>query len=85
MAAAVGALHQGTIMQIETIKVMPWGKGQGDFVVINASDFDSKTHKKYTEPPKAKPKAADDAGKTGDAAKADDAAKGDDSAAGGQG
>lgn len=29
---------------IETIKVKPWGKDQGDFVVINADDFDPKIH-----------------------------------------
>ena len=29
---------------IETIKVKPWGKDQGDHVVINADDFDPKVH-----------------------------------------
>lgn len=29
----------------ETIKVKPWGKDQGDHVVINADDFDPKVHK----------------------------------------
>lgn len=29
---------------IETIKVKPWGKDQGDHVVINAEDFDPKVH-----------------------------------------
>lgn len=28
----------------ETIKVKPWGKGQGDFVEINADEFDPKLH-----------------------------------------
>ena len=38
----------------ETIKVKPWGKDQGDYVEINAEDFDPKLHKKH-EP--AKPKS----------------------------
>ena len=50
---------------METIKVNPWGDGQGDFVVICASDFDPKTHTLYgaeeeLEPelePEPKPKA----------------------------
>lgn len=29
---------------METINVKPWGKGQGDFVVINKADFDPKVH-----------------------------------------
>ena len=29
----------------QTVKVMPWGKGQGDYVVINAEDFDPSKHK----------------------------------------
>lgn len=29
---------------METINVKPWGKGQGDFVVINKADFDPKFH-----------------------------------------
>ena len=28
----------------ETIRVKPWGKDQGEFVVINADDFDPKIH-----------------------------------------
>lgn len=28
----------------ETVKVKPWGKDQGEFVVINAADFDPKVH-----------------------------------------
>lgn len=27
-----------------TVKVKPWGKDQGEFVVINAADFDPKVH-----------------------------------------
>lgn len=38
----------------ETIKVKPWGKGQGAFVEINADDFDAKVHKKLTEAELAK-------------------------------
>ena len=29
---------------METIKVKPWGKDQGDFVVINKTDFDPEVH-----------------------------------------
>lgn len=31
-----------------TIKVKPWGEGQGDYVEINEEDFDEKLHKKLT-------------------------------------
>lgn len=33
----------------DTIKVKPWGKDQGEFVVINAEDFDASFHKKFGE------------------------------------
>lgn len=36
-----------TIDTVKTIKIQPWGKGQGDFVEINESDFDPQKHKKY--------------------------------------
>lgn len=36
--------------EIETVKV----KSGDGYMVINASDFDPKTHKKYTEPKPAK-------------------------------
>ena len=29
----------------QTVKVMPWGDGQGDYVIINAEDFDLSKHK----------------------------------------
>lgn len=29
---------------METIKVKPWGKGQGEFVIINKEDFDADKH-----------------------------------------
>ena len=29
---------------METIKVKPWGKDQGDFVIINKDDFDPEVH-----------------------------------------
>jgi hypothetical protein len=29
---------------LPTIRVKPWGKGQGDFVEINADDFDPDIH-----------------------------------------
>lgn len=32
-----------------TIRVMPWGQGQGDFVEINADDFDPAVHTIYQE------------------------------------
>lgn len=36
-------------MKCETVKVKPWGKGQGDFVEINAGDFNPKIHEKFSE------------------------------------
>lgn len=46
---------------METIKVKPWGEGQGDFVIINAADFDPAQHVKFEggdgeAPPKPKAK-----------------------------
>lgn len=32
---------------METIKVKPWGEGQGEFVLINAEDFDEAVHARY--------------------------------------
>jgi hypothetical protein len=29
----------------ETVKVQPWGEGQGEFVEIDAEDFDEAVHK----------------------------------------
>lgn len=29
----------------QTVKVMPWGDGHGDYVIINAEDFDPSKHK----------------------------------------
>ena len=34
---------------MKTIKVKPWGKEQGDHVVINESDYDPKVHKLLDE------------------------------------
>ncbi len=34
---------------MEILKVMPWGEGQGDHVLINAEDFDPDFHKLYVE------------------------------------
>jgi hypothetical protein len=44
---------------IPTVKVKPWGKDQGEFVEINADDFDPKVHEHLDAPEKAKvaPKA----------------------------
>lgn len=38
-------------MHPETIKVMPWGEGQGDYVEINAEDFDPAKHKHFPAHP----------------------------------
>jgi hypothetical protein len=35
---------------METINVKPWGKDQGDFVVINKADFDPKVHQLLDAP-----------------------------------
>ena len=32
---------------METIKVKPWSKDQGDFVIINKSDFDPEVHEPH--------------------------------------
>lgn len=32
---------------METKKVKPWGKGQGDYVVINAEEFNPEIHEEY--------------------------------------
>ena len=34
---------------METLKVVAWGEGQGDFVVIDAKDFDDKKHTVFEE------------------------------------
>lgn len=34
---------------LETIKVKPWGEGQGDHVVINKDDFDPEKHQLFDE------------------------------------
>jgi len=39
---------------MDVMKVKPWGKGQGDYVEINAEDFDPKLHKKYEDKATAK-------------------------------
>lgn len=56
---------------METIKVKPWGTDQGDYVIINAEDFDESKHDLFgeTEPLDAKPKRAakkPDAGEGGE-------------------
>lgn len=43
---------------METIKVKPWGKDQGDFVVINKADFDPEVHKLLESEPEGAKKAA---------------------------
>lgn len=32
---------------MDVIKVKPWGKNQGDYVLINAADFDKEKHELY--------------------------------------
>ena len=44
--------------QMELKKVMPWGKDQGEYVVIEASDFDESIHKEYKELTKKSDKPA---------------------------
>jgi len=44
--------------QMELKKVMPWGKDQGEYVVIEAQDFDESIHKEYKEPTKKADKTA---------------------------
>ena len=46
-------------MQVPTIRVKPWGEDQGEFVVINADDFDPEVHTMHEgeAPPKTARKA----------------------------
>lgn len=32
---------------LKVIKVVPWGNGQGDFVLVNEDDFDPNVHKVF--------------------------------------
>jgi hypothetical protein len=43
---------RGERAMVETIKVKPWGEGQGDHVVINAEDFDPEVHTALETEPK---------------------------------
>lgn len=43
----MAALFFGGFMSV--IKVEPWGKDQGEYVLIDESDFDDKKHKLYSE------------------------------------
>lgn len=43
-----------------TVKVKSWGKGQGDFVEINAEDFDEKKHELYEEKPDVEDASAEE-------------------------
>lgn len=38
----------------DTIRVKPWGEGQGEFVEINADDFDPKVHRPFNAEEAAK-------------------------------
>jgi len=40
------------------MKVKPWGKGQGDHVIIDEADFDPKFHKPLVAKKKTAKKAA---------------------------
>lgn len=42
----------------ETVKVKPWGKDQGEFVEINAEDFDPAVHTLLDDAPPARKKKA---------------------------
>lgn len=47
MAAVMAAFLLEVIMA--TVKVKPWGKDQGDYVLMEEEDFDPKKHKLYEE------------------------------------
>lgn len=47
-----------------TMKVQPWGQGQGDFVVIDESEFDPERHTRYNESGKGATSKAKGATKT---------------------
>ncbi|MEE4461551.1 hypothetical protein V2S84_05335 [Azotobacter chroococcum] len=40
---------------MNTVKVKPWGKDQGEFVLINEGDFDPKVHELLEPAAKDKP------------------------------
>lgn len=40
---------------VPTVRVKAWGKGQGDFVDINESDFDPKVHERVVDVPPPPP------------------------------
>lgn len=42
-------------MKDDLIKVKPWGKGQGDYVVVHKDDFNPEFHVKLNEPEQRKP------------------------------
>ena len=41
--------------KIETVKVLPESEEQGNYIVINAEDFDKKKHKLYEGPDNPEP------------------------------
>lgn len=54
-----------------TIKVKPWGAGQGDFVLINEAEFDHAVHQLHGDAPAADTtEAAGDTSADGDQAPA---------------
>lgn len=44
---------------VPTIKVKPWSADQGDYVVINESDFDAAVHERFEEKKSRGKKSAD--------------------------
>lgn len=38
----------------EVLKVKPWGKDQGEYVLINADEFDSSVHQLFDDKPAEK-------------------------------
>ena len=40
---------ESNMPQMKTVKVKPWSKDQGDYVLINELDFDPKIHAIYEE------------------------------------
>lgn len=43
---------------MNTVKVKPWGKDQGEFVLINEDDFDPKAHELLEPAAKERPRRA---------------------------
>ena len=59
---------------MDIILCKPWGKDQGDFVRINAADFDPAVHERYEPSAEPTPPAARDVAPKGKSKKAAPAA-----------